>query len=83
MTPYRPRAIYVCGGNLDALEPRSECLDPIHDWPLPSSYVDACEMADSRLAQGWRNAKCPQCGVYGWAPGRFRGVAAESKRVEL
>jgi hypothetical protein len=74
-------AVIICGGNFDRLEPRSECPNTVHDWPLPVGYNDAAEVAASRLANGWINSRCPDCRLYGWRPGRFRGLAAESRRV--
>ena len=74
-------AVYLCGGNFKP-GPRDPCPHPLHDWPLPSGYLDAAEMADSRLANGWGNKRCPTCGLYGWEPGRRRGLAADSVKVE-
>lgn len=65
--------IYVCGGDLRP-GPRDDCPAAVHDWPLPSGYVDASEVAHSRLYRGWSNRKCPICGRYGWGPGRIRPV---------
>lgn len=50
--------------------PRSACPNTLHDWPLPSGYVAAREVARSRLARGWASRKCPDCGLYGWVQGR-------------
>ena len=72
----------LCGGDYRRLEPRDPCPNALHDWPLPVGYFDAGEMAGSRLAHGWSNTKCPDCGLYGWAPGRFGGSAAESIEVK-
>jgi hypothetical protein len=63
----RPYAVYVCGGDLTP-GPRDECPGPLHDHPLPRGYCDAAEVAEDRLAEGWRNLKCRQCGRYGWKP---------------
>lgn len=62
--------IFICG--VDAtLEARSECPDRLHDWPLPAGYVEAHQQAKGRLARQWKQAKCPECGRYGWIPGRL------------
>jgi hypothetical protein len=82
MASRRRYTTYVCGGDFANLDPRGDCPNAIHDWPLPLGYVDASEMAASRLSHGWSNTKCPECGLYGWGPGQFKGLAAESIRVE-
>ena len=64
-------AVYLCGGDMRP-GPRDECPDPLHDWPLPDGYVDAAEVAGSRLGRGWRNVRCERCGLYGWRAGRLR-----------
>jgi hypothetical protein len=74
--------VFICGGNYAHLEPRGDCPNSLHDWPLPNGYVDGCEMADARLRYRWKNVKCPDCSLYGWLPGEFRGLAKESKKVE-
>lgn len=79
----RPKPIYVCGGAYHLIEPRSGCPNSLHDWPLPLGYVDAGEMAASRLSQGWRNVRCRTCNVYGWVQGRMGGLAGESRRVTI
>lgn len=48
---------------------QSACPNPLHNWPLPSAYLPAAEMADRRLATGWGNTRCPDCGIWGWTPG--------------
>lgn len=63
-------AIYLCGGDYTRLDPRGDCPDTLHDWPLPAGYVDASAVADARIAARWGNRKCRRCGLYGWAPGR-------------
>lgn len=52
--------------------PRDACPNDLHDWPLPAGYVDASEVAQRRLNSGWSNRRCPDCGLYGWGPGRLR-----------
>lgn len=74
-------AVYICGGDFDRLEQRSTCPDALHDFPLPEGYTDAAEVAASRLNHGWRNARCPRCGMYGWGPGR--PTPYDDRRVEV
>lgn len=62
--------IIVCGSSNP--EPRGECPNGLHDWPLPSGYVAADETAQRRLRNGWKNTRCPDCGLYGWSEGRKR-----------
>lgn len=62
-------AVYICGGD-ESPGAREECKNPLHDWPLPSGYVDAGIVAASRLYHGWHNVKCKDCGLYGWVAGR-------------
>ncbi|SED51773.1 hypothetical protein SAMN04490240_4089 [Rhodococcus pyridinivorans] len=76
-------AIRICGGDYGLLDRRDPCASTLHNWPLPAGYVDAAEMAASRLAHGWGNPKCPDCGLYGWTPGQFKGTAAESVEVKV
>lgn len=76
--------IIVCGGDYRPGR-RDECRDALHDYPLPSGYVDASEVAASRLSHGWANRRCSICGLYGWVPGRPTPyqdvrVAAEATR---
>ena len=67
----RAGAVYLCGGDYRP-GPRDACENTLHDWPLPSGYVDAAEVAERRLRNGWRNTRCVQCGLYGWREGRKR-----------
>lgn len=60
---------YLCGGDLRPGPRASECPDPLHDWPLPTGYGEANEVAHARLRRGWRNKRCSSCGLYGWVPG--------------
>jgi hypothetical protein len=62
----------ICGGDLRS-GPRDECPDRLHDFPLPSGYVDASEAAERRMQRGWGNKRCARCGLYGWEPGRPTG----------
>lgn len=73
-------AVYLCGGNL-APGPRDECPDALHDWPLPSGYIDAADVASSRLSRGWANVRCPNCRLYGWRPGRIRPETDQRKEA--
>lgn len=66
----RQRPTFICGGDYGRLDPRSECPNVLHDWPLPAGYVDASEVAAARLRNRWGNKKCSECGLYGWTPGR-------------
>jgi hypothetical protein len=50
--------------------PRDDCPNEVHDFPLPSGYGDASEAAERRLRKRWANVQCPDCGLYGWRPGR-------------
>jgi hypothetical protein len=63
---------FLCGGYYERRQPRGDCPSTLHDWPLPSGYVEASEVADARLRARWANKKCPECGLYGWAPGNKR-----------
>lgn len=60
--------VTVCGGDTTP-GPRNECHSRLHDHPLPTRYIDAHEVAQWRLAHGWGNEQCPECGLYGWVPG--------------
>lgn len=66
----RRNVIYICGGDFRP-GPRDACPDAVHDWPLPRGYVDAWEVAESRLRRGWQNLACSRCGLYDWIPGRI------------
>lgn len=46
----------------------SGCPNALHAWPLPNGYIQAHTEAEERLANGWANTKCPDCGLYGWTP---------------
>ena len=59
---------FICGGDLTS-GPRDDCPNVLHDFPLPAGYVDASEAAEKRLRHRWHNARCPDCGLYGWRPG--------------
>lgn len=61
---------YLCGGDERPGPRGTDCPNALHDHPLPSGYIAAAEEAGSRLDEGWRNPKCPDCGLYGWEPGR-------------
>lgn len=67
----RKRDVFICGGDYEHIQPRSECPNPLHDYPLPYGYVEASEVAQARLSARWRNRQCPDCKLYGWAPGRL------------
>lgn len=75
--------IHLCMIDYDTLEDRGDCPNALHDWPLPDAYVAAHEVAMSRISQGWRQKKCPKCGLYGWPdpPKPMRGTAKNPVRV--
>lgn len=64
------RPTFICGGDLTPGPRDTDCPNRLHDHPLPSGYVDAAETAARRIRTGWANRKCPDCGIYGWLPGR-------------
>lgn len=63
--------VFVCGGDMRPGS-RDECPNAIHDWPLPSGYVDAFVSASRRLGNRWSQKRCPDCRRYGWLPGKLR-----------
>lgn len=69
MSRYRT---YICGGDMRPGPRETDCPDALHDFPLPTGYVDAAEGAFSRLSRGWGNPRCDRCGLHGWTPGRPR-----------
>ena len=71
-------AIYICGGDLRS-GPRDDCPDRLHDYPLPSGYVDASEAAHRRLYKRWSQARCGRCGLYGWIPGDLTGDPCDER----
>lgn len=77
----RRYAIYLCGGDYNRLEPRRDCPNVLHDWPLPAGYVEASDVADARIRAQWSNKRCPDCGLHGWAPGNKRS-STRPVRVE-
>lgn len=78
----RRDAMHICGGDYTNLQPRGECPNELHDYPLPDGYGDAHEVAGARIRNRWSNRKCRQCGLFGWAPGRIT-ESANAIRVEL
>jgi hypothetical protein len=58
---------FICGGD-ESPGPRDDCPNSVHDYPLPSGYNDAHEVAGRRLRRRWVNPRCPDCGLYGWRP---------------
>jgi hypothetical protein len=64
----RGPAIFIRGGDERPGPRATDCPDPLHDYPLPSGYVDASMVADRRLRQRWINRRCERCGLYGWVP---------------
>jgi len=67
MSRYRT---FICGGD-ERPGPRDACPNALHDYPLPAGYVDASVVAERRLRQRWRSARCPDCHLYGWVPPAF------------
>jgi hypothetical protein len=65
----RRNAVYICGPDYTP-GPRGDCLNPLHDHPLPTGYIAAADVAEARLRKSWSNVKCPDCGLYGWRPGQ-------------
>lgn len=65
-------AVHICGGASGTGPKReNDCPNALHDWPTPSGYIDATEEAGWRLRHQWANVKCPDCGLYGWRPGKL------------
>lgn len=64
------KPVFICGGDFTP-EVRSDCPNPLHNWPLARGYVDASNQADRRLRNGWSNTRCPDCHLYGWTPGKL------------
>lgn len=58
--------IILCGTG--KLQPRDECPNALHDYPLFVSYVWSEDEAHRRLENEWENLECPDCGRYGWKP---------------
>lgn len=72
-------SLYICGGDFRP-GPRDNCPRALHNWPLPAGYVDAAEVAERRIRNGWKNRLCSACGLFGWVEGRKR--AEGDTRVE-
>jgi hypothetical protein len=66
-------ATYLCGGDETPGARGTDCPSVLHDHPLPDGYIDASEVASSRLYWRWANTRCGACGLYGWAPPQPRG----------
>lgn len=75
--------IHLCVIDFDTLEDRGDCPNALHDWPLPDDLVANHEVAWSRIAQGWSQRQCSDCGLYGWPdpPKPMRGKAKNPVRV--
>lgn len=66
----RHTRVFICGGDETPGPRDTDCLNPLHDHPLPSGYTDAAEVAARRLRRGWGNRRCRDCGLYGWTVGQ-------------
>lgn len=62
------RTTFICGGDETPGPRGTTCDNVFHNYPLPSGYTDASEVAARRLRRGWKNPRCPDCGIYGWIP---------------
>lgn len=63
--------IYLCGGETGTAVHRStDCPNAVHDYPLLNGYTDAAREATKCFNHGWHDVCCPDCGIYGWCPGR-------------
>jgi hypothetical protein len=65
------KVMFICGGNYTLLQDRGDCPNPLHDYPLPDGYGEASDVAAARIRNRWSNRRCPDCKLYGWAPGRI------------
>lgn len=83
MTDNAHRVTRLCVVDYGTLQDRGDCPHVLHDWPLPDGYVEADEVALSRVAQGWRQRQCPDCHLWGWPdpPKVMRGKAENPVRV--
>jgi len=72
---YKRKPMFICGGDF-ILQPRSDCPNYVHNWPLASGYVDASDMAERRIRTGWTNPRCPDCHLHGWTPGKLHDTDA-------
>jgi len=64
-------ATYICGEDTRPGPRNSDCPNALHDWPLPSGYIEAQDEARWRLRHQWSNKRCPECKLYGWMPGEL------------
>lgn len=76
----RSYAVYLCGPDYSP-GPRDPCPNSLHDYPLPSGYIAAHDMAAARLRKRWSSVRCPDCGLYGWRPGQPLGADYEPKKA--
>ena len=67
MSSKRP-GVRLCMEN-DTPGPRDECPNALHDYPLPSGYLDEHRVASERISNSWKQKKCPDCKIYGWIKG--------------
>lgn len=65
-------AIRICGGDYGLLDRRDPCASTLHNWPLPAGYVDAAEMAASRLAHGWETRSALTVAYTGGHPANLK-----------
>lgn len=70
MSVRRKTTMFICGGDFTPAT-RTDCPNPLHNWPLARGYVDASNQAARRLRTGWTNTHCKDCELYGWTPGKL------------
>lgn len=43
-----------------------DCAGEVHQAPITKGFMSAAYEAEERLAAGWSNPACPDCGHHGW-----------------
>lgn len=67
-TTYR---VYLCGDDDPSPDDTSDCPQRDQHTPAPKGYVAWHEWAARMNYYGWRQRKCPDCGLYTiWSGGR-------------